>query len=89
MCLCIYVQHIHVGAHWGQKRALDSLELELQFQWVLELELGFSAGALSTCALIAGPHILRRIFPCNSEFDPNMFLECYFYIYGWNFSLST
>lgn len=28
--MCVFVQHIHAGAHRIQKRVLDPLELELQ-----------------------------------------------------------
>lgn len=43
VCLCA---HVHVGAHGGQKRALDPLELQLQadksfLTWVLETKFGF------------------------------------------------
>lgn len=79
----MYICTAHTcGCPLRPEESIAPLELELQSQWVLGPELGFSAGALSTWALAAGPHLPRNAFPCNAEFDPNVFLECYFYIYG-------
>lgn len=50
---CQYVYHVHLGAHEGQKRAWESLELELQEVvnhpvWILGIESQSSARVAST-----------------------------------------
>ena len=47
---CMFLYHMYAGAHGGQKRALDPLELELQIilsaMWVSEIKPRSSARAL-------------------------------------------
>lgn len=51
----MYICTAHTcGCPLRPEESIAPLELELQSQWVLGPELGFSAEALSTCALVLG-----------------------------------
>lgn len=71
--LCIWVLYIHIcvcsmrmsGAHGGQKRTLDSLELELEMMWATMLVLGMESRASGrTTALNPEPSPLLLMLIC-------------------------
>jgi hypothetical protein len=33
MCVCLYVEHVHAGAHRWSEEVMDSLELSYRWLW--------------------------------------------------------